>query len=98
MNQMFCYLVAWILELHWIGCLLQTRPPRRVFWYLAILFSPYTYKGHGPLKPVRVPLGVHRTRLGTTGIEHGISWSSLSLLCHRGSYLHHTGFSEVISC
>jgi len=29
---------------------LQTRPPREIVWYFAILLSSYTYKGHGPLK------------------------------------------------
>ena len=57
--------LARILELHSIRCLLQTRPPRRVVCYFAILFSSYTYKGHhGPLKSVCGPLGVNGSPVG----------------------------------
>jgi len=39
MNQKFCYLVAWILELHWIGCLLQTRHHGEYF----LVFSYFVF-------------------------------------------------------
>jgi len=50
MSQILCCPVAWMLELRSIRCLLQTRPPRRIFWYYAILLSSYTYKGYVHLK------------------------------------------------
>jgi len=58
MSHILCCPVAWILELRWVHCLLQTRPSRRVVWYFATLLSFYTYKGHGPLKIcLRTPAG-----------------------------------------
>jgi len=61
--------VIWILELSSFHCLLQTRPPRWVVWYFAVLLSSYPYKGHGPLKIFLWTPGVHDPWLGTTGIE-----------------------------
>jgi len=43
MSQILCCPVSWIIEVCSIGCLLQSRPPRRVVWYFAILLSSYTY-------------------------------------------------------